>query len=87
MEDVQGWLRQTQNTLKQTGWIHSELLEARVCMAAENVAVFSMKLARIERDGSKVLGATYTLFKSDRWRIATIMIANPDRHLSCDTSS
>lgn len=87
MEDVRGWLLQIQSTLKESGWIRSEFLEARVCMAEENVAVFSMKLARIGKDGRTALGGTYTLFKSDRWRIATIMIASPDRLLSCDTPS
>jgi len=87
MEDVEGWLRQIQSTLQESGWLRSELLEARVCMTEENVAVFSMKLVRVGKDGRTALGATYTLFKSDRWRIATIMIASPDRLLSCNTPS
>jgi hypothetical protein len=84
IEDVASWLRQMQKTLRESGWIRSEFLATRICMTADDVAVFSMKLARIGEAGPAVLGATYTLFRSDRWRIVAIMIGNPDRLLGCD---
>lgn len=85
-DEVESWLGQIQDGLEDSGWLRSELLETRLCMADENLAVFSMKLARVEEEGATILGGTYTLFNTDRWRIVAIMIADPDRLLGCDSA-
>lgn len=79
------WVQEIQVSIAEDGWVRSEVVESAVCNLGDTLALYSMKFKRVFSDGREIIsGGTYTLAKSDRWRIASVIFANPDDLVRCD---
>ncbi len=79
------WLGEIQSTIEKGGWVRSDITESATCQLSDSVALYSLHFVRVLRDGTETPGgATYTLFKSDRWRIVNLTFVNPATLVSCE---
>jgi hypothetical protein len=84
-QDSKQWLEGIQAEISRNGWIRSDLVESAVCPLGDTVALFSMKFKRVFADGSETFGGgTYTMLKSDRWRIVVLTFVDPKNLVRCD---
>lgn len=84
-QDTGNWLEALQAQIADDGWVRSEILDSSVCILGDTLALYSMKFKRVFSDGRESIGGgTYTLFKSDKWRIASLTVINPDGLMRCD---
>ena len=84
-QDSKKWLEGILAEISRNGWIRSDIVESAECPLGDTIALFSMKYKRVFADGSETFaGATYTLLKSDRWRIAVLTNTDPKNLVRCD---
>jgi len=84
-QDAEKWMAAMLADIGKAGWVRSEYGETSTCKLSENVALYSFRLKRVFQDGRETIsGGTYTLFKSDRWRIATAIFVEPGELVSCE---
>ena len=83
-QDAEKWMVAMLADIGKAGWVRSEYGETSTCKLSENVALYSFRLKRVFRDGTETIsGGTYTLFKSDRWRITTAIFVEPGELVNC----
>jgi hypothetical protein len=86
-QDSERWMAAMQSEIGKAGWLRSEFMETSTCQLSNSVALFSFRFKRVFENGSEVAsGGTYTLIKSDRWRIMTLIVAEPKELVSCGPS-
>ena len=86
-QDAEKWMEAMLADIGRAGWVRSEYGETSTCKLSENVAIYSFRLKRVFQDGAETIsGGTYTLFKSDRWRIATAIFVEPGELVNCDSA-
>lgn len=84
-QDAEKWMEAMLADIGRAGWVRSEYGETSTCKLSQNVAIFSFRLKRVFQDGAETIsGGTYTLFKTDRWRIATAIFVEPGELVNCD---
>lgn len=84
-QDAEKWMEAMLADISRAGWVRSEYGETSTCKLSQNVAIFSFRLKRVFQDGAETIsGGTYTLFKSDRWRIASAIFVEPGELVNCD---
>lgn len=84
-QDAEEWLAGIQTEIKKAGWLRSEFIETSTCRLSDTVALYSFRFRRIFEGGAEsVSGGTYTLFKSDRWRITTLIFVEPPELVNCE---
>ncbi len=84
-QDAEKWMEAMLAHIGRAGWVRSEYGETSTCKLSQNVAIFSFRLKRVFQDGTETIsGGTYTLFKSDRWRIAAAVFVEPGELVNCD---
>lgn len=83
-QDAEKWMAALLADIAKAGWVKSEYGETSTCKLSENVALYSFRLKRVFQDGTATIsGGTYTLFKSDRWRIVTAIFVEPGELVNC----
>lgn len=84
-QESEKWMGAMLTDIGRAGWVRSEYGETTVCKLSENVAIYGFHLRRVFQDGSETIsGGAYTLFKSDRWRIAVAIFVEPGELVNCE---
>lgn len=81
---VEQWLSDIQEAIAEDGWLRSETLQATVCRTDAHTALYPLRFTRHFDDGRVAQGAgTYILIRENQWRIAGIILGDPDRWFDC----
>lgn len=82
--EVEFWLAGIQATIAKEGWKQSETLEGRVCRTGGETALYALRFLRHFSDGRSTPGAgVYILIRQDQWRIAGVILTEPEVSLTC----
>lgn len=82
------WLAGIQAAIAEQGWRRSETTEAAFCRTGDDSAVYALRFLRHFDDGSSEAGAgTYLLLREQSWRIAGVILTDPDVAIRCDEAS